>query len=106
MLSTSPWFSQGQFGALFVFISFWSTSSTSHPVSSTFSGAALPVDSNLNECTPTWVTANDPTWPNCLGGAGRRAAFVSNMISSNPYTIVLDGGSAFWGGFMCTHFHH
>jgi 2',3'-cyclic-nucleotide 2'-phosphodiesterase (5'-nucleotidase family) len=65
-------------------------------------GAALPVDSNLNECTPTWVTANDPTWPNCLGGAGRRAAFASNMMSSNPYTIVLDGGSAFWGGLMCT----
>ena len=39
----------------------------------------------------------------CFGGSARRKQYISEFKAANPNTIVLDGGSAFWGSFMCTH---
>jgi 2',3'-cyclic-nucleotide 2'-phosphodiesterase (5'-nucleotidase family) len=58
------------------------------------------VDSKLNECTPSSDFIQ--TWPNCTGGMANRALFIRQKIASNPNTLVLDGGSAFWGSYIRT----
>ena len=68
------------------------------------SGAAMPVDSAGATCVLD-ASGNLKTAAStdaCFGGSARRKQYISEFKAANPRTIVLDGGSAFWGGFMCT----
>ena len=38
----------------------------------------------------------------CFGGSARRKQYIGEYKINHTNTIVLDGGSAFWGSFMCT----
>lgn len=60
-------------------------------------GAVLPVDANGIECTPVQVEASTPT---CVGGAARRTAFVRATAAAAANSLILDGGSNFWGSFQ------
>ncbi len=64
----------------------------------------MPVDSGGTSCDLD-ASGNLKTIAStdaCFGGSARRKQYISEFKAANPNTIVLDGGSAFWGGFMCT----
>ncbi len=64
----------------------------------------MPVDSNGVTCVldASGNLKTSASTDACFGGSARRMQYISEFKAANPNTIVLDGGSAFWGGFMCT----
>jgi hypothetical protein len=64
------------------------------PTDSSGSSCVLDASGNLKTTASTDA---------CFGGSARRKQYISEFKAANPRTIVLDGGSAFWGGFMCTN---
>ncbi len=69
------------------------------------SGAAMPVNSDGTTCVldTSGNLKSSALTDACFGGSARRKQFISEFKAANPRTIALDGGSAFWGSFMCTN---
>jgi hypothetical protein len=68
----------------------------------------MPVDSRGSTCLLDAggnLKTSDST-DACFGGSARRKQFISEFKINNTNTLVLDGGSAFWGSFMCTNHLH
>jgi hypothetical protein len=64
----------------------------------------MPVDSSGVTCVldASGNLKTSASTDACFGGSARRLQYISEFKAANPNTIVLDGGSAFWGSFMCT----